>query len=193
MLKLKETQHSYYCSESNYYVNGHQNWGRYEFDDWHSFKLDWLFADGSIDDDLNHLFRFDINKNEETGKWQLWLFFMMQRKGIFVPVLIRGITEEDMPEIEAFLSARWEYMKKQWCEFSEEEQQAALPRWISVEERLPEANTSVLIRARYCNSYKTHIGEITDEGRWVRDFGKRIAKTRISHWMPLPDAPKEGE
>ena len=119
MLELKETAHSYYCSESNYYVNGNANFGRCEYSTWHDFKDDWLGEDGFIDDDYNHLFRFDINKDEETGEFNLWLFFILQRKGIFRPVVISLITKDDLEEINAFLHERWEYMKGQWCEFSE--------------------------------------------------------------------------
>lgn len=129
-LELKPTEHSYYCSESNYYVNGHNNFGRNECADWHDFKVDWIGNDAmELDDDYNHLFRFDIIENEDKpGEFKLLLFFILQRKGIFRPVVIHRITQEDMPEIEAFLSQRWQYMKSQWREFSEEP--ARHGRWI---------------------------------------------------------------
>lgn len=119
-LELKSTNHNYYCSESNYYAGGHENFGRNDYDNWEAFKEEWLW-DGKIDDDLNHLFRFDILENEDTpGHFTLLLFFILQRKGIFRPVRIESITEQDLPEIEAFLKSRWEYMKRQWEEFSQE-------------------------------------------------------------------------
>lgn len=120
-LELKATKHNYYSSESNYYVGGRENYGRNDYDSWEMFKEDWLFSDGTIDDDLNHLFRFDILESEENpGNFTLWLFFILQRKGIYRPVHINTITEADLPEIEEFLSKRWEYMKSQWEEFSKE-------------------------------------------------------------------------
>ena len=122
ILELKETDHSYYCSESNYYVSGRngQNFGRCEHSTWADFKEGWLLpASTDLDDDLNHVFRFDICKDEDSGNFKLWLFFILQRKGIYRPVLIRSITQEDMPEIEDFLRKRWEYMRGQWIEFSE--------------------------------------------------------------------------
>lgn len=123
MLEFKATKHSYYCSDSNYYVNGFQNFGRYEYADWHDFKVDWIGNDAmELDDDYNHLFRFDIIESEDKpGEFELHLFFILQRKGIFRPVVIHRITKEDMPEIEAFLSQRWQYMKSQWYEFSKEQ------------------------------------------------------------------------
>lgn len=121
-MKLKATDHSYYCSATNYYVGNHsgKNFGRSEYDSWADFKEDW---EGS-DEDYNHVFRFDINESmnpdtdEPTGRYEMWLFFMLQRKGIYRPVWIKDITEEDMPEIDAYLKDKWEYLKNQWAEFS---------------------------------------------------------------------------
>lgn len=119
-LELKNTKHSYYCSESNYYVDGTRNYGLCEYDTWEDFKEEW-FVDGSLDDDLNHLFRFDILENDDVpGEFRLFLFFILQRKGIFRPVCIRNITKDNLSEIETFLSQRWPYLKSQWREFSEE-------------------------------------------------------------------------
>lgn len=60
------------------------------------------------------------------------------------------------------------------------------PEWISVEERLPERNGRYLI--------------IDDEGymvvaSWYKDCGWFIPICRanpVTHWMPLPEAPKGG-
>lgn len=121
-LKLQKTNHSYYCSESNYYVGRNENFGRSEYATWKDLKDDWLIND-DLDDDYNHLFRFDIFESKDddgnpTEKFELFLFFILQRKGIYRPVWIKEITEEDMPEIKRFLEKRWEYMKNQWIEFS---------------------------------------------------------------------------
>lgn len=121
MLKLKETSHKYYCNLGNYYVSGRENNGCCEYDTWLQFKDGWLDNDLSLDDDYNHLFRFDISENEEMpGVFSLYLFFILQRIGNFKPVIIHNITQDDMPEIETFLAGRWEYMKNQWEEFSKE-------------------------------------------------------------------------
>ena len=78
-------------------------------------------ARGSLEDDYNHLFRFDILESEEThGRFELFLFFILQRKGIFRPVWIHSITKDNLAEIETFLSQRWQYLKSQWREFSGE-------------------------------------------------------------------------
>lgn len=121
VLELKATDHSYYCSESNYYVSGYENHGRCDYETWADFKEEWLDPDDSLDDDYNHVFRFDIKESEENpGTFSLWLFFMLQRKGIFRPVRVKHIFAEDIPEIDNFLQDRWEYMKGQWKEISKE-------------------------------------------------------------------------
>jgi hypothetical protein len=122
-MELKATNHRYYSSETNYYVNGYENFGRYDCETWEDFKCDWLDSNGEVDDDYNHVFRFDIkqktdDEENEIEDFELWLFFILQRKGIYRPVHIKTITKEDMPEIERFLSDRWNYMKNQWSEFS---------------------------------------------------------------------------
>lgn len=121
MLELKNTSHRYYCSNTNYYVDGRENHGRCDYDTWADFKEEWLDKGVSIDDDYNHLFRFDIyDTDDNPGHFSMELFFILQRKGIFRPVFIREITKEDMEEIEIFLKGRWEYLKNQWREFSYE-------------------------------------------------------------------------
>lgn len=62
-----------------------------------------------------------------------------------------------------------------------------MAKWIDVKERLPEENTRVLVflpqeRAMKYTSIDTD--RITG-GKWVRWNG------RITHWMPLPEPPKE--
>ena len=42
-MELKETNHSYYFSESNYYVGGQngENYGRSDYDTWEDFMEEW--------------------------------------------------------------------------------------------------------------------------------------------------------
>lgn len=120
-LKLRATQHSYYCSESNFYVDKRRNFGRYDFETWNEFKRTFGLKNCIYDDDLNHVFRFDITENSDNpGTFGLWLFLVLQRKGIYRPIHIENITEKDVPEIQEFLRERWKYMKSQWEEFSKE-------------------------------------------------------------------------
>jgi len=127
-MKLQATEHSYYCSESNHYVgNQHgENFGRCEYDTWADFQEEWLDSDGvSIDMDYNLCFRYDIKQrrnldtDEPIDEFELWLFFMLQRKGIYRPVWIKHIEEKDMPGIKGFLEKQWNYIQYQWNELIE--------------------------------------------------------------------------
>lgn len=58
-------------------------------------------------------------------------------------------------------------------------------RWISVEERLPEEKQRVIVR---CERVGTSVGWIL-WGNWMTDIGPGAGK--VTHWMPLPQPPKE--
>lgn len=119
MLELKETNHNYYCSESNYYHNG----SLCEYDTWEDFKSDWFINETKIDSDYNLCFRYDIlqSRDSETDDlieciFELWLFFILQRKGNYTPVCIKKLEESDIEEVNTFLKQVWEYHKFQWNE-----------------------------------------------------------------------------
>lgn len=66
-------------------------------------------------------------------------------------------------------------------------------KWISVEDRLPEENTDVLIyrggfRDDLMNVY-TYMGH----NEWEDEYGywSRTDDEGITHWMPLPEPPKD--
>lgn len=68
-----------------------------------------------------------------------------------------------------------------------------MAEWISVEERLPEDNHSVLV---YCPYNKCIFTAYYDDfaGEWVHFGGCMPGEVYypVSHWMPLPEPPKEG-
>lgn len=119
-MEFKQTHHSYYCSDNNYYVGNYhgENWGRSDYRTWKEFKKTWFYGDH----DLNHCFRFDIRPKSDSmpTRYSLELFFILQRKGIFCPVYIEEIYESDLLEIEQYLKSCWKYLKNQWKEFSDE-------------------------------------------------------------------------
>lgn len=118
-IKLEQTNHPYYCSDNNYYSNEASN----SFDSWGEFKED--FAPENIDHDYNYVVRFDLNKysdedseNEDCeNNYVLHLYYLQQRKGNFLPVLINNIKEEDMDEINNYLKEYSNYIKSLWSEF----------------------------------------------------------------------------
>ena len=68
--------------------------------------------------------------------------------------------------------------------------------WISVEDRLPEEDGSYLVSTERGTVYANHfyaakqftsiyIGEYMREAEW-----SQRGKTKVTHWMPLPQPPK---
>ena len=65
----------------------------------------------------------------------------------------------------------------------------AMPRWISVEERLPEGDKIVL---GYTDRYGGQCEMVYYSNRilaWCKNGGLLIPN--VTHWMPLPEPPKE--
>ena len=56
------------------------------------------------------------------------------------------------------------------------------PRWIPVTERLPEKDTRVIVCASLPEG--VHSDFIYEDGHWFVSIG-------VTHWMPLPEPPKE--
>lgn len=68
--------------------------------------------------------------------------------------------------------------------------EARVPKWISVKERLPEDYKDVLVIVRNNGALFTIIAYLTIGGIWVhKGFGRVIGV--VTHWMPLPEPPKE--
>ena len=79
------------------------------------------------------------------------------------------------------------------------------PRWIPVTERLPEENGRYLVR--YVRDIDLEGGVHSDEVRTMRfvdaqwrfpficnpDVRKFVTREKVTHWMPLPEPPKEEE
>lgn len=67
-------------------------------------------------------------------------------------------------------------------------------RWIPVEERLPEQeNTQVLMtdgECHYISSRNNMVRFLDCEGIFIP--GKAGAGVKVTHWMPLPQPPKDG-
>lgn len=68
-----------------------------------------------------------------------------------------------------------------------------VPQWISVEDRLPEDHLK-----RYLIAFKDAGGSIVDAARYIPGLGWEcynwdVPQKLITHWMPLPEAPEEGD
>lgn len=77
-----------------------------------------------------------------------------------------------------------------------EELQAQLPKWISVEEKLPDFEGAVLCmrksHIRVGLSYQEILYFDYDD-QWFKDMFRDffVEEGCITHWMPLPEPPKE--
>lgn len=65
----------------------------------------------------------------------------------------------------------------------------AMPRWISVEERLPEDYEDVVIIMRNGASSWYRVA-YREYGGWSFGGGRRVPD-EVTHWMPIPQPPKE--
>lgn len=64
----------------------------------------------------------------------------------------------------------------------------AKPRWIPVTERLPDAGKRVLC---YCRANIYEVMKMRTDGDWVYDTNHVYMHSFVTHWMPLPQPPKE--
>ena len=74
---------------------------------------------------------------------------------------------------------------------------SAQSRWIPVTKRLPECSEDVLVCYKDGEDYSICCGFL-DMGAWYFDFsfyeyGDYVEIENVTHWMPLPEVPKEGE
>jgi len=114
MTKLEKLaiNHGYYCSQCNFYSNEPQE--KYET------MSDFLDNYEDSDVDMNLCFRWDIRKEEDTNSYDAEVFLILQRKGIFKPIYIEIIKEEECNRFEKYLSKHWETLNRIWKPFSVE-------------------------------------------------------------------------
>jgi hypothetical protein len=110
-LKELAIKHSYYCHPSNYYNN---NCSHY-FDTWDKFFEEWADADK----DMNLVFRWDILEKEDenekgTGTYEMQVFIMGQRKGLYQSCTIHTVTEADVPAIVNYLKGYKDHLMAMW-------------------------------------------------------------------------------
>lgn len=66
-----------------------------------------------------------------------------------------------------------------------------MSEWISVKERLPEIGVSVLALDRFGNIHNRYMYRCGDGGAaWTAEH--LVSREDVTHWMPLPEPPKEG-
>lgn len=105
MKHLWEINHPYYSSDSNYFKQGVGQ----HYPSWREFATEW--EDNDLD--LNLLFRWDWQAADEDEDEQLKLFYILQRKGLYMPITV-SVTAADEDAVRAYLAPRWERMKLLW-------------------------------------------------------------------------------
>ena len=114
-LHLWEVKHPYYANHGNFFAR-----------DYHSTYGSWTaFAEseGSEDMDLNLVYRWDWSEEEAeedgtpSGRDELTIFFMLQRKAICRSVAV-SVTKEDEEAVRAYLLPRWERLQELWAPMS---------------------------------------------------------------------------
>lgn len=90
------------------------------------------------------------------------------------------------------------YERDQYAKGYQAGYEAAQPKWISTEERLPEVSDVVLVIAsgKPRANVELHNAMLIasywgDEG-WIADGFEGWDKLDVTHWMQLPEPPKEG-
>lgn len=61
--------------------------------------------------------------------------------------------------------------------------------WISVKDRLPKGYRDVLVRYKNASGYRIDITFYCDKSEYGSGW---YLPANITHWMPLPEPPKEG-
>ena len=64
-------------------------------------------------------------------------------------------------------------------------------QWIPVSERLPEFEMPVLIILRQQGDVFARVGWLHESGMWSVPTTKKWLSDAVTHWMPLPEPPKE--
>ena len=116
-------------------------------------------------------------------------------------------TNVDMPkQMSADALAYIQQLENHIGELTEkvEQLEATQPKWISVEERLPEPNTIVLLIAHGWEPQLVYIGKlekVESEKSWLTGLVSKASEWTVygfsylrepivTHWMPLPELPK---
>ena len=110
-LKSLAIDHDYYASDSNYYSESVTS----TYDTWEEFYS----ISKNADIDMNLVYRWDINQGND-GKYGMFLVIIGQRKGLYRPVIINSILEEDVEQIKEFLKPHFEKLMSIWKPLSTE-------------------------------------------------------------------------
>jgi hypothetical protein len=105
-------------------------------------------------------------------------------------------TPEEMADIAEEWATNWERDLDDSDTILKQTHKAAAPQWISVKDKSPEINQRVLLATNEKRSIVTGY-RLSPAGKnepWFHtDLGLWCGTETVTHWMPLPDMPKEEE
>lgn len=110
-LKELAIDHDYYAHGSNYYST--EAYGHYNT--WADFYNN--FFDADID--MNLIYRWDIFE-QCPGNFSMQVVIIGQRKGIYLPIEIDRVEENDVPQIVEFLKPHFDKLLSIWKPLSKE-------------------------------------------------------------------------
>ncbi len=110
-LSLKDLacNHDYFASEINYYSKDATGY----YANWNEFYQEF----GDADIDMNLIVRWDIYQNDDEDislGYYMKVIIIAQRKGIYMPIIIKEVKEENVKQIQEFLKPHFEKLLKIW-------------------------------------------------------------------------------
>ena len=68
-----------------------------------------------------------------------------------------------------------------------------MAEWISVKERLPEDGKVLCVRKSEAFRGRRYVDILTADHGWFMDGAFVVSDGNVTHWMPMPEMPKEGD
>ena len=100
-------EHPYYCSDNNYFSNEPAKDYVTMTDFFQDFE--------NVDVDMNLMFRWDFHNYEENnGVISASIYLMLQRKGIFMPISIKSVSEKEAIRFKKYAKRHWKNLQKMW-------------------------------------------------------------------------------
>ena len=104
-------KHDYYCHDSNYFSKD----AAQDFETWAEFYNEYHDADI----DMNLIFRWDIFKEDGNHHYSMKVYIMGQRKGIFTPIRIDYVHDDNFEQIKSLLQPHFDKLQNLWQPFSQ--------------------------------------------------------------------------
>lgn len=102
--------HPYYGSSHNYFSN--------DYSKTYTTATEFLAEFADADTDFNHVYRWDIyppDSEDDKEHYSAFVGIIQQRKGIYFPIIINKITEDEVPAFITYLQKHAVQIGKLWA------------------------------------------------------------------------------